>query len=194
MALTAKQLEVDPRIIQDPPLAKFLFGNPVMGLVWLAARLFVGYQWVTSGWGKVNNPKWMETGEALKGFWVNAVKLPEAPAKPPITFDWYRTFLQTMLDNEAYTWFGKVIALSELLIGVALIVGLFTGIAAFGGAMLNFNFMLAGTASTNPVLFALAIALVLAWKVAGYYGLDRYVLPLLGTPWQLGTLIAPNGT
>jgi len=24
----------------------------------------------------------------------------------------------------------------------------------------------------------------MAWKTAGYYGLDRYLLPILGTPWQ----------
>ena len=65
--------------------------------------------------------------------------------------------------------------------------GLFTGIAAFFGGFLNWNFMMAGAASTNPLLFAVAVALILAWKVAGYYGLDRYVLPALGTPWQLGT-------
>jgi thiosulfate dehydrogenase [quinone] large subunit len=28
---------------------------------------------------------------------------------------------------------------------------------------------------------------MLAWKVAGYYGLDRYLLPLLGTPWRQHT-------
>jgi thiosulfate dehydrogenase (quinone) large subunit len=25
--------------------------------------------------------------------------------------------------------------------------------------------------------------LILAWRIAGYYGVDRYLLPLLGTPW-----------
>ncbi len=49
---------------------------------------------------------------------------------------------------------------------------------------MNFNFMLAGSASTNPVLFLLAVLLILAWKVAGYYGLDRVLLHRLGTPWQ----------
>lgn len=49
---------------------------------------------------------------------------------------------------------------------------------------MNFNFMLAGTASTNPVMFFLAILLMLAWKTAGYYGLDRWLLTRLGTPWQ----------
>jgi thiosulfate dehydrogenase [quinone] large subunit len=38
------------------------------------------------------------------------------------------------------------------------------------------------------VLFALTVFLVLGWKVAGWVGLDRVLLPLLGTPWQLGKL------
>jgi thiosulfate dehydrogenase [quinone] large subunit len=33
-------------------------------------------------------------------------------------------------------------------------------------------------------MFTLAIGLILGWKVAGYYGLDRYLLPFLGTPWR----------
>jgi thiosulfate dehydrogenase [quinone] large subunit len=28
--------------------------------------------------------------------------------------------------------------------------------------------------------------LILAWRNAGYYGVDRYLLPALGTPWQPG--------
>ena len=49
---------------------------------------------------------------------------------------------------------------------------------------MNMSFLLAGSASTNPIMFTLAVGLMLAWKVAGYYGLDRYLLPLLGTPWR----------
>jgi thiosulfate dehydrogenase [quinone] large subunit len=37
-------------------------------------------------------------------------------------------------------------------------------------------------------MFPLSIALILAWKTAGWYGGDRWVLPLLGTPWQPGTV------
>jgi hypothetical protein len=71
----------------------------------------------------------------------------------------------------------------EVLVGIALILGLLTGIAAFFGIVMNLNYLLAGAASTNPILGFLALFLILAWRVAGYYGLDRYVLPLLGTPW-----------
>jgi thiosulfate dehydrogenase (quinone) large subunit len=45
------------------------------------------------------------------------------------------------------------------------------------------NFLLAGAVSINPIIGGLAILLVLAWRVAGYYGVDRWLLPLLGTPW-----------
>jgi len=100
-----------------------------------------------------------------------------------ISFDWYRVFIQALLDAEAYTWFGKAVAYGELLVGIALVLGAFTGIAAFFGALMNWNFMMAGSASTNPLLFVIAIALILAWKVAGYYGADYFLLRWLGTPW-----------
>jgi thiosulfate dehydrogenase [quinone] large subunit len=75
-----------------------------------------------------------------------------------------------------------LVAFGEFLVGVALIVGLLTGVSAFFGGLMNANYLLAGTVSTNPVLFILATWLVLAWRVAGYYGLDYYVLPLIGAP------------
>ncbi len=74
----------------------------------------------------------------------------------------------------------------ELLVGIALILGLFTGIAAFFGSFMNMNYLLAGTVSSNPILFVIATFLVLAWKTAGWWGLDRWVLPALGTPWRPG--------
>jgi len=69
-----------------------------------------------------------------------------------------------------------------------LILGALTGIAAFFGLFMNLNFLLAGTVSTNPVLFVLSIGLILGWKISGFIGLDRYLLPLLGTPWKSGKL------
>ena len=32
----------------------------------------------------------------------------------------------------------------------------------------------------------LGVLVVLAWRNAGWIGLDRFLLPLLGTPWQPG--------
>ncbi len=180
--------------VQDPPFAQFLFNNTAFSLVWLVARLWVASIWLQSGWGKITNPKWVETGEALQGFWLKAAAIPEAPAQPAIYFDWYRQFIQFLLDTHAYTWFAKFVAYGEIMIGIALALGAFVGIAAFFGAFMNWNFIMAGTASSNPMLLAISIFLILAWKTAGYYGLDRYLLPMLGTPWQVGYALKSNPT
>ena len=77
-----------------------------------------------------------------------------------------------------------MVAYGELIIGIALILGIFTGVAAFFGGFMNWNFMMAGTASTNPMMLIVAIGLILAWKVAGYIGLDYFLLRWIGTPWK----------
>lgn len=174
----------DPNTIQDPPIARFLFSDTRLAVVWLIVRLYVGYEWIEAGLHKLQDPAWMQTGQALQAFWTRAIQLPAAPAKPPITFDWYRSFLQFMVEGNHHVWFAKLVAFGETAIGIALILGAFVGIAAFFGAFTNFNFMLAGSASTNPLLFTLAVLLVLAWKTSGYLGLDRWLLAQLGTPWQ----------
>ncbi len=174
--------------ITDPPVAQALFNNTRWAWLWPVIRLYLAYTWINSGLGKLSNPAWVQTGEALKGFWERAVAIPEAPARPLIAFDWYRAFLQALLDGGSYTWFAKLVVAGELLIGVALLLGMFTGIAAFFGGFMNWNFMMAGSASTNPVMFVLAAFLILAWKTAGWWGIDRWLLPLLGTPWKPGRL------
>ena len=174
--------------MRQPTWVSSVFDSPhtIWPLVWLILRVWVGYEWLQAGLEKLANPGWVSTGEALKSFWVRAVAVPAPPAKAAITYDWYRTFLQFMLDSGSYAWFGKLVTYGEILVAVGLILGMTVGFAAFFGALMNFNFMLAGSASTNPVLFLAAVLLMVAWKVAGYYGLDRWVLPALGTPWSIG--------
>jgi thiosulfate dehydrogenase [quinone] large subunit len=149
-------------------------------------RVWLGYNWVEASLShKLGNPAWVTTGAAVKGFWQRAIAVP-AGGRPPIEYGWYRAFLAYLLSIHVDVWIGKLVAYGELAIGITLILGAFVGIAAFFGAFMNWNFMMAGTASTNPMLFVAAILLILGWKVAGYYGLDRYLLPLLGTPWRPG--------
>ncbi len=118
-------------------------------------------------------------------YWQRAVQL---KPKPVAAYDWYRVFLQFLLDAQAYTWFSKLVAFSELVIGLALILGAFTAIAAFFGGFMNWNFIMAGSASTNGMLFAIATWLVLAWRTSEWIGLDRWLLPWVGTPWKPGCL------
>ncbi len=175
---------MSPKVIEvrEPPIVWRLFHTSSFAWLWLILRVWLGVQWLQSGLGKLGNPAWMQGGAALKGFWENAVRVPET-GRPPIAFDWYRDFINFMLQNGWYTWFAPLVVIGETLVGIALIIGMLTGIAAFFGGLMNWNFIMAGTASTNALLFAFAILLMLAWRVAGWYGVDRWLLPKLGTPW-----------
>lgn len=172
---------------EDHPVESFLFKStgPITFL-WLVIRLWLGWQWLEAGWEKLGNSKWMD-GTSLLGFWNNSVSQVGKPHSP-VAFDWYGNFLNGLVSNHAQTWFAPLVAWGEFLGGAALMLGLFTGVAAFLLAFMNFNFMLAGSAGVNPLYFGLAVILVMAWKNAGWWGLDRFVLPALGTPWRAGTL------
>jgi thiosulfate dehydrogenase [quinone] large subunit len=173
---------------EDPNIIKFLFGNRIMAPIFLLARLYVGWQFIQAGYDKVSGDGWLnQDGSSLKAFWTRIVAIPQT-GSPPIKYGWYRDFIQFMLDHHWYSWFAYIIAFGELCVGIAMIVGIFTGLAAIFGATLNFNFLLAGSASTNPVLFLLAILILLGWKVSGYIGVDRWLLPALGTPWHRGAV------
>ncbi len=183
--------------IPEPPIARFLLADSRMAWLWLIVRLYVGYEWLTAGldkltgysfsldasFGTKTGSSWIFTsqpGAAIVGFAKGG--LAQASGAHPAVQSWYGWFLQNVVIPNAGL-FAYLITFGEVLVGVALIFGLLTGIAAFFGAFMNMNYLLAGTVSTNPILGFLAIFLVLAWRIAGYWGLDRYVLPLLGTPW-----------
>lgn len=154
------------------------FLNPRTAPLWLIVRLYVGYEWLMAGWGKVLNPAWFggEAGPAITGF-VTGALAKTAGAHPDVT-GWYAAFLQNVVLPQANLW-ANAITLGEVAVGLGLIVGLFTGVAAFFGLFMNLNFLLAGTVSSNPILFILGLFLLLARRVAGRYGLDHYARPWL---------------
>ena len=176
--------------VEGPGFARFLFSNTRAGLLWLPVRLFVGFAWLEGGLhklfpeGKALGAGWLDGGSSLLSYWERAAAIPEPPGRAAITFEWYRDFLNLMIANDAHVWFAWLIVFGEIAVGLGLVLGALTGFAAFFGAFMNMSFLLAGSASTNPVLFTLAIGLMLAWRVAGYYGLDRWLLPRLGVPWH----------
>ena len=175
--------------VEGPPFARFLFNNTAAGLFWLPIRIFCGVTFLEAGLHKLGDPGWTQGGSSLLKYWMAAAAVPEAPARPAISYEWYRDFINLLINNHAESWFSWLVLLGEIAVGLGLILGALTGIAAFFGALMNISFLLAGSGSSNPVLFTFAIGLMLAWKVAGYYGLDRWLLPALGTPWHRGVVL-----
>jgi thiosulfate dehydrogenase [quinone] large subunit len=175
------------KTLEDPPVARALLGDVRWAWIWLILRLYVGWEWLQAGWDKLHNPAWIgsKAGTALTGFVTHA--LTETSGQHPNVQLWYAWFLQHMVLPQPIFW-SYLVTWGEFLVGIALILGIFTGIAAFCGSFLNMNYLLAGAVSTNPILFAIATWLVLAWKTAGWWGLDRWLLPALGTPWRPGQI------
>jgi thiosulfate dehydrogenase [quinone] large subunit len=182
--------------IEDPPIARALFGNTRFAWIWLIVRLYVGWDWLSEGINKAQDPGWAgaKAGSFLT-MWVGGALKKTQGAHPDVQ-GWYGFFLSHVVLPHAAFWSYLVVG-GEICVGLGLILGLFTGIAAFFGTTMNASYLLAGTVSTNPILFALGSLLVLAWKTAGFWGLDRWVLARLGTPWKVtGTttnFVAPPG-
>src|SRR5574338_1451815 len=83
--------------VEGPAFARYLFSNTHAGLFWLPIRLFLGFSWLISGRGKATGEGWRDGGSALAAYWGRAVQIPDAPARPPVTYDWYRDFLNFLL-------------------------------------------------------------------------------------------------
>ncbi len=173
--------------IPEPKLFRWLFRDTRFAVIWLPVRFYVGWEWLSAGWGKVNDIAWVgeKAGTGIAGFVAGA--LAKTTGAHPSVQGWYASFLQNFVAPHPVVW-SYAITFGELLVGAGLIVGLFVGIAAFFGVFMNMNYLFAGTISTNPALAILGLFLILAWRVAGWWGLDRWALPLLGTPWFPGKL------
>jgi len=173
--------------IPEPPFSRFLFADTKMAWFWLLARVYVGWAWFEAGLSKFRNPAWTgdKAGTALRAF-LNAA-LQKANGLHPDVQGWYASLIKNVALPNAET-ISYIVTYGEIIIGILLILGLFTGIAAFLGSFMNMNFLLAGTVSVSPILLFFQIFIILAWRVAGWWGLDRYLLPALGTPWRKGSV------
>jgi thiosulfate dehydrogenase [quinone] large subunit len=192
---------------EEPKAAKWLFASPSSAPIWLLVRIFIGYQWLHAGWEKVTgtspgtwnilgfhvpafgwgftSDSWLRSTAGLKGFAAGALQNAGHPYSA-VNYGWYASFLRWI--EHGGGWMAPIIAVGEVAIGVGLILGILTGVSAFFGGILTTSFGLAGVAGVNPLLFVAEVFLVLAWRNAGYYGVDRYLLPALGTPWRPGKI------
>jgi thiosulfate dehydrogenase [quinone] large subunit len=181
-------------VVQEPSIITKLLSHPLAAWLWLPIRVWLGWQWLKAGYEKVINPAWLQTGAGLKGFLIGATTV-SASGKTVVYYAWYGNFLKLLVSSGSYVWMAKVVSVGEVMVGIALILGIFTGFAAFFAGFMNFNYLMAGAVSVNPVFLVLAVTLLLAWKVSGYVGVDYFLVPHVGALWsdQMASKAVPGG-
>lgn len=153
-------------------IGKLLRENNIVAGVLTVVRIYLGWAWMTAGWGKITG------GFDASGFLGGAVGNPVMGPDGGAVYGWWVSFLESFAIPNAGL-FNFLIPWGEFLVGLGLILGCFTTAAAFFAMVMNFSFMLSGTVSHNPTDIIMGVFIAAAGYNAGKYGLDRYVLPYL---------------
>jgi thiosulfate dehydrogenase (quinone) large subunit len=142
--------------------------------VLLIIRLYVGWIWLSAGYEKIINPKWVgsEAGTAVSGFLKGA--LAKTSGDHPDVMPWYAWLISHIALPNAVL-FSYLVSFGELLVGIALILGAFTVLAASAGLLMNFSYLFAGAVSINPLLILLEWILIWGNEKSGQIGLDRFI-------------------
>src|ERR1700677_7343 len=85
-----------PLEIPEPKFSRFIFSDTRFAWVWLLLRLYVGYEWIMAGWGKVTRAGWVgaQAGTAIQGF-LNGGGAESTGAHPAVS-GWYAYFLSNV--------------------------------------------------------------------------------------------------
>lgn len=157
--------------------------GPKMAILWTVLRVWLGVQWLKAGLPKIG-------AFDAEGFLHGAIA--KAEGAHPAVQGWYAGFLENVaLPNVGLI--NILIPWGEVLVGIALIIGLATLPALLAGAFMNLNFLLAGTVSTNPVLYTAAIILIAAGTAATFYGLDRFAVRYTKDRWNARKMTIRGG-
>jgi len=153
---------------------KFLKDKRIISIVWAVLRIWLGYQWLHAGVEKVGNPAWVgeKAGTAVAGFLNGA--LAKAVGDHPAVQGWYAEFIEHVALPNA-TIFSYLVAFGEVIVGISLILGVLTYVGLLAGALMNFNYLFAGTTSTNPNMLLITFILLYVGANSYFYGIDRFI-------------------
>jgi thiosulfate dehydrogenase [quinone] large subunit len=133
-------------------------------------RLYVGFKFLTSGWGKLSGDRPFDASGFMKG------AIAKSLGEKPVVQQWFGDFLQGFALPYADV-FNFLVQWGELLVGIGLISGTLTTFAAFMGIFMNFNFLFAGSISNNPNFILIQFFILVAGMNAGRFGGDYWVIP-----------------
>jgi thiosulfate dehydrogenase [quinone] large subunit len=158
----------DPSERRNLPVWEWLKQSRIMAVAWTAMRVWLGIMWIQAGWDKLfgaENPYFLHNnGAGVAGFAAHGT-----PA-----YSWWGSFLHSFVVPNA-GWIGILIAVAEFAIGVALVAGLFTRIAALGSLALLFTYVMSGTASVCAWYALFAIVILTMWRTSSWIGIDGLI-------------------
>jgi thiosulfate dehydrogenase [quinone] large subunit len=158
-----------PSEVRTPGVLRWLATSRLAAVAWTILRVWLGIQWIQAGmaklWGAENPAFLHHDGSGVAGFALHGVA----------TYTWWHHFLTGFVVTNS-GWIGITISLVEFVIGIALVLGVLTPLAAFGGLLLNIVYMLSGTAGVNPVFMVASVVLIVAWRTSGWIGFDGLLM------------------
>lgn len=171
--------------LPSPHWTNVLFTDTRFAWLWLLLRIYIGWEWLSAGYAKLISSAWIgdHAGTAVTGF-LNQALQKTSGAHPDVS-GWYAWFINYVALPHA-TFLSYIVTFGELLVGIGLILGIFTVFAALGGAFMNLNYLFAGTVSINPLMLIVQIFLILAWRIAGLYGGDYFIYRFLYSKNKVG--------
>jgi thiosulfate dehydrogenase [quinone] large subunit len=147
---------------------QWLAQSKIMGVAWTAMRVWLGIMWIQAGvaklWGAENSAFLHNNGAGVAGFAAHGT-----PA-----YSWWGTFLHSFVVPNS-GWIGILVAVAEFTVGVALVLGLFTRVAALGSLALLFTYVMSGTASVCAFYALFAIVILATWRTSSWIGVDGLV-------------------
>jgi len=143
-----------------------LKNSKLAALAWTAMRVWLGVMWIQAGVAKL----WgAEAAAFLHGAGVAGFATHGTPA-----YSWWGSFLHGFVVPNA-GWIGVLVALAEFAIGIALVAGLFTRVAALGSLALLFTYVMSGTASVCAFYALFAIVILVMWRTSSWIGVDGLI-------------------
>ena len=158
----------DPSAASVPRFIHWIQRSKIAAVIWTAMRVWLGIMWIEAGvaklWGAENSAFLHSGAPGVAGLAAHGV-----PA-----YSWWGSFLHGFVVPNA-GWIGVLVAVAEFAIGVALVLGFFTPIAAIGSLLLLFTYMMSGVASVCAFYALFAVVLLAMWPTAGWIGLDGVI-------------------
>ena len=147
---------------------KWAFAERRNEVMMTGLRWAIALEWMNSAWGKMNNPRFVSGFAATNANFAKNTQ-----------FGWYKDFLTGTVIPNSSTW-AYLTMYGEMLVGVALLLGLLTNLGLVGSLFFNLNFYLAAgysggsTAGVNLMMLSMGGALLFS-RGATWFTLDRWL-------------------